>query len=91
MVREALSFPDSYEDAWGRELLEAMLNKSPEERLGVGVFGWDDVKERKGLGTGRFCKEHEYFVDDYGSKSLFAPERGGFFVCASRTRSWSAW
>ncbi|CAE7768991.1 Pkg21D [Symbiodinium sp. CCMP2456] len=45
VLKQELAFPDAYQDPCGRRLLQEMLEKSPENRLGAGVFGWDDVKE----------------------------------------------
>ncbi|CAJ1352228.1 unnamed protein product [Effrenium voratum] len=50
VLKQALEFPAAYGDACGRDLLQGMLEKTPEARLGAGVFGWDDIKE------------HEYFA-----------------------------
>lgn len=57
ILKQALKFPESYSDECGRDLLQAMLQKSPENRLGDGVFGWDDIKE------------HPYFTEP--SSNLF--------------------
>ncbi|CAE7364334.1 Pkg21D [Symbiodinium natans] len=57
VLKQELVFPDKYRDPCGRQLLQGMLEKSPENRLGAGVFGWDDVKE------------HDFFA--WGDVSLF--------------------
>ncbi|CAE7256891.1 Pkg21D [Symbiodinium necroappetens] len=45
VLKQELAFPEAYQDPCGRRLLQEMLEKSPQNRLGAGVFGWDDVKE----------------------------------------------
>ncbi|CAK9062046.1 cGMP-dependent protein kinase (TgPKG) [Durusdinium trenchii] len=78
VLKQALMFPASYNDECGKDLLQAMLDKSPENRLGAGVFGWDDIKE------------HEYFVhtdkgnlfDDIVERLLLPPYLpAGEFSC----------
>jgi len=47
ILEAPLKFPTRYNDQAGKKLIEGMLRKEPDSRLGMGMGGWDDVKNHK--------------------------------------------
>lgn len=56
VAREELVFPPAYRHAPGQELIRGLLNRRPEQRLGAGIGGYEDLKAaaffRAGFGPG---------------------------------------
>jgi len=56
VMREELAFPAAYKHAPGQELIRGLLNRRPEQRLGAGMGGYEDLKSaaffRAGFGPG---------------------------------------
>lgn len=47
VLQDPLTFPSRYNDSAGKRLMQGLLNKNPEQRLGAGLDGWEDVKAAK--------------------------------------------
>merc|ERR1711972_952187 len=47
ILEDDLTFPSKYNDAAGKKLLQGMLSKEPERRLGGGMNSFDDIKSNK--------------------------------------------
>merc|ERR1711971_1462805 len=50
VIDDPLHFPERYNDQAGKRLIQGMLNKSPEKRMGVA--GWGDIKSNKYFKSG---------------------------------------
>lgn len=47
IVDEKLSFPSRYADSSGKKLIQGLLNKDADSRLGNGSKGWEEIKTHK--------------------------------------------
>merc|ERR1712106_599079 len=43
IINNELSFPDSYTDSAAKKLIQGMMSKRPEKRIGTGLNGWGDI------------------------------------------------
>lgn len=47
VIHDSFQFPTRYNDQAGKKLIQGMLCKEPENRLGAGINGWEDIKSAK--------------------------------------------
>merc|ERR1719277_1818206 len=47
VIEAPLEFPARYNDSCGKKLMQGLLKKEPDHRLGCGQQGWDDIKAHK--------------------------------------------
>lgn len=59
VLKDPLVFPPRFKDAYGKSLMQGLLNRQPKKRLGAGVNGWEDIRSS------------EYFKQGHQGTSLF--------------------
>lgn len=52
VIQDGLIFPSRYNDSAGKKLMQGLLQKNPEQRLGSGLEGWEPVKNAKFFSAG---------------------------------------